>query len=254
METNYDEALTDSGLRPIQSHSSGRKYFHVWLHKLLEKLNNGFAPIIANVGETGSGKSMAGVKTLEWLINCDALNDFTSDKNLVYDVLPFLKKIHDMPIEGSNDINIHREGFIFDEGGVNFNSKDYQSQENRSIDEVIQTMRMKNCVYIFCTPDIKNLDKQIRKEIDFIISMQDPGNAQITGIKKVRNRLDGSWEYWYIPYSKWFGNWRFDMPSDEIVNEYKSKEREAKESFIQDRIDQIEEDRSDSDGLDLSDI
>lgn len=218
------------------------EFYHIFIHKIVEKLNQGLAPTIAIVGKQGLGKSMTAMRIGEILY--DDINafkgSFSPEDSLVYDILPFLERIHDIePPEDEGKPCPDRELFIFDEGGVNLSSVDWRSQENRGVQEALQTMRIKNCVYIFVLPEINKLDKQARENLDFIVTMKDVGKAYIKGIKYNHDRLDNKYRRFYVPY----GYWDIKKPSDETINIYRSIEIPNKNKFIEERIEKIKEKR-----------
>lgn len=248
LDTDY-KAFTPGdkfNLIPIQG-----KFFHPFIHKVVEKLNDGLAPTIAIVGKQGLGKSFTAMKIAEILHEeVNVMNgNFTPETQLVYDVLPFLKRIRDItPPDEEGKPCPEREVFIFDEGGVNLSSVDWRSQENRGVQDALQTMRIKNCVYIFVLPEINRLDKQARQNLDFIISMKTIGGAIVTGIIYNHDRLNDRNKRFFID----FGWWNIDKPNKRIIEEYREKEIPAKNKFIDDRIDEIEKERKERD-LDIAD-
>jgi len=245
----YNALTHNNRKNPIEG-----EFYHIFIHKVVEKLNEGLAPTIAIVGKQGLGKSMTAMRIGEILhheVNAMA-GDFNPESQLVYDVLPFLERIHDItPPKEDGKPCPEREVFIFDEGGVNLASVDWRSQENRGVQEVLQTMRIKNCVYIFVLPEINKLDKQARENLDFIVTMKDIGKAYVKGIKYNHDRLDNKYRRFYVPY----GFWDVDKPVDGIVESYRKVEIPNKNKFIEERIEKIKEKRKEeAEEMDVDDL
>lgn len=237
---------------------NGKRY-PFFIVKLAKWLNQGLAPSIAIVGDTGKGKSISALRLAEILhTDLDLMaGEFDPESQLVYEARPYLEEINQIPMpeDEGDEKNPHRKCFIFDEAGVNLNSKDYHSPMNRAVDESLQTMRVKNCLSIFVTPKVRNLDKAVRDDLDFVINMLQPGFGRVTRLKLLHDRFDNKdrwgskWEFWRKNYKKPM-NGRLELPREELLKAYKDKEYRFKGDNIEEKIEELkEEEKEDEDDV-----
>jgi len=111
--------------------------------------------IIAIVGDTGSGKSMAALRMGEVL-----------DRNFCIDRVVF---------KGHEFLNAIRQDWPsgsvikFDEGGVDWGARKFMSFLNQALGVALQTVRYKNHIIILTVPDISFIDTQCRKLMHILI-------------------------------------------------------------------------------------
>lgn len=194
---------------------NGRLYPR-FINALVNQLVNGYAPVIVIAGKEGKGKSMAALRIAEILheeINVCA-GPWTA-ANLAYDVIPFIERVR----------KSMRQAIIFDEAGVNLNSKRWYTDFNRAVDKVVQTQRIRENVYIFVLPKVDDLDNSIRERIDLRLVVEDKGYIKPTMYDYNFGRLESSEKKRKKYYPS---GWDFDLPSDELVREYRAKEGEFK--------------------------
>jgi len=224
---------------------------HPLLHKLVEKLNNGKSPTVIFVGATGNGKSMKALRMWEILyneMNVFKEDEFQPDEHLFYEPEHILKKMQGIGTPNEHGINPDREMLIFDEGGVNINKKDWQSTTNRAIDMILQTQRMKNCLYAFILPDIQDIDKQVIKMADYIVYVIDQGYARVSDVD-VNHAYIGNNNVFpkQFPWA-----WHPDLPEDNKIDAYRGKENAQKNQFVDDYIEKIEKEKRDEEDEVLS--
>lgn len=213
------------------------EYYHRLINGIINDVNKGLAPVIVVSGQMGKGKSMGALELTRILHNEVKLmkNEINEDKvkeNLVYDALPFLEFIY----------NNKREVLIFDEAGVNLNSKEWYSKFNRSVDKTLQTMRKNNCVYIFIAPTLQDLDNAIINVVNYVIEFIYQGCAKVTKIEnkygKIENQGSDVNKYpLYKPY------WTPDLPPKPLMGAYREKEEKWKDDLLEDQIEQLREEK-----------
>lgn len=115
-------------------------------HRVLNS-NKNFLCIIT--GETGSGKSFAGLKLGE-----EIDSNFNVD-NVVFSITEFMKFLaSDKPKRGSV--------IMFEEVGVSVSNRNWQKAINKLFNFIMQTFRYKNLIVFFTVPDYNFVDKQTR--------------------------------------------------------------------------------------------
>lgn len=220
---DYEALYPNSvSIKPLQ----GKKYNYI-IHELAMRLNRGEAPIVIFNGHTGSGKSEKALRLVEILQ--EELNlfkgEWTQDQ-LVYDPLEFLEKIMEIdepnPENVDKDIHEERTAFIFDEAGINLNIADYHSDMNKSVDKVLQTMRILNSLYIFCVPELSSLDSRISRKADIIVEVEAQGVALPKLVEKDHTATKKAEAYNKI--ALYNHKWYPDRPSDENIKIYQNKE------------------------------
>ncbi len=164
----------------------------IWfLHWVATRIKNGWPLIIAFVGAMGSGKSYSAI-TLAQTID----PNFTAD-NIVFTVREFAKKITSRLPRGSV--------IIFDDAGVDANSRDWHEKRVKLLAKVAQSFRIFGIIVIITTPKMEYLDSQTRKLMSVLFESPTPKvdsdqEMERKGVMKVfrvippafRN-MDGNW-------------------------------------------------------------
>lgn len=259
MFSNSDyEAYTKNGLKnPVNE-----EYHHIFIHKIIEKLNQGKDVNVVMCGAKGNGKSMGALKLVEILYNdLDVFKgQFDAQTNLIYDTLDYLDIMRniELPEYDSRDDNINpeREAIIIDESGVQLNKSDYNSEMNDAIADMLQVQRKANCLVIYCLPIAGDLDVRIKKDIDFVVEFIDVGIAKVTGYTFQHGRLDKDSRL-FINFNRQelltnpqlsllddHGFWKPSMPKDkDNLKVYSEKENDYKQGVPEELFQKIKKKR-----------
>lgn len=114
---------------------------------LLVKNRNRFIVI---TGPPGSGKSLLALKV------ASLIDPNFSIKNVVFTFEEFIKLITSNKIGKGSVV-------VWDEAGVNISSRDWYSQQNKAINQIMQTYRHENVCVIFTVPVFTFMDSNVRK-------------------------------------------------------------------------------------------
>lgn len=127
-------------------------YLEEYVLKRLYDQNKNF--ITAVTGPTGSGKSYSALRLAE------RIDPGFDVSNVVFNAQDLLLRI-----KTGVEKDELRQGsvLVFDEAGVEANSRDWQSTTNQAINYLFQTMRSYNFMVILTLPHIGGLDKQVRR-------------------------------------------------------------------------------------------
>lgn len=132
-----------------------------WLHRWMERRIAQNRSILALfVGPTGSGKSYAAIATA-----LHFSDRFTVD-NVVFDVQDFVKLIRHGNLQ-------HGDVVIFDDAGLNINSRTWQSLQNNIFSMVTQSFRYQQIITLITTPDWSYIDWQVRNLFDIFFEATD---------------------------------------------------------------------------------
>lgn len=202
------------------------------LHKLYRKIVNGvnkdYAPVISIHGRMGVGKSMTALEISRILH--EEINLMKGGLNvpqaLIYDVHEFLQRIKET----------ERKVLMFDEAGVTLNSKQWWSDFNRSIDETLQTMRKKNHVTIFISPQYSDLDKAVRNFVNLKLVGTSKGEFQVESIQQDYGSEQGDRQVWNLNPS-----YKPSLPPESYRQAYREKEEQYKDDVLQRNIDKLKE-------------
>lgn len=255
VEEKFQNKLKESDLFTDQISSNDKleglenykKYNYPWfLNRISNRLNKGYSPIIVISGEERAGKSELAQLLLHYCHNKTNILrgeiDRESIKNhLTYDVIEFIQFIQ----------NNKRVGIIVDEAGSLLKSTKHQSSYNETADEVIQTMGFKNNLYIFITPQFTRLDKKIRSKADIVLEVIGRGKVKCTGINtnfgKIRTREKELRKVPLPPFTP-------ERPPASIRKGYDEKEKDFKNSNLEDKYSELIEERKEEKDLDVEDL
>lgn len=257
----YEAYNENSGKNPING-----EYFHIFIHKIVEKLNQGKDVNVVMCGEKGNGKSMGALRLAELIQN--ELNvmqgDFNPETNLIYDTLEYLEIMKDIELPAydarDDDINPNREIMIVDEAGVQLNKSDYHTEMNDAFSDMLDIQRKANCLVIYALPIAGDLDVRIKNDIDFVVEFIDVGVAKVTGYNYQHGRLDDSVRI-FVDFNRQEtllnpglslmedpGFWKPDLANnEELIKYYTEKENEYKEELPQELYEKIKEQRAEDD-------
>jgi hypothetical protein len=133
---------------------------------------------------------------------------------------------------------------IFDEAGVNMNSREWYSVQNKCISYLLQTFRHRNLAVIFTTPNLSYIDKAVRGLFHCYIETQRIDrreNKVVAKIYRIKILRDGKILFPY-PKAKRFGtdrtvaknNFRINLPEPALITSYEKKADEFKEYLSRD--------------------
>lgn len=259
--TDEYEAYPQQGLykKPLQG-----DYYHIFIHKIVEKLNEGKDVSIIFCGEKGNGKTYGALRLIE--IMHDDLNmfaeDFDPQEQVIYDPLDYLDQMRkiDIPDEDEREDNINpdRKAFLVDEAGIQLDKSNYYGDMNNAFADMLDIQRKANCLVIYALPVAGKIDSRIKDDIDFVIEMKDHGVASVTGFTFQHARLDEAKRI-FVNYnqqeallSKFDSNglWKFDEIEDQdmlleamnIVDNFKREFPEEKYQELKKKREKEEED------------
>jgi hypothetical protein len=198
----------------------------------------------ALVGETGSGKSWAGLRL------CEVIDpDFTVDQ-VAFSVVEFLRLV--------NDDSLGRGSMIlFEEASVELASLDFQSTENRFVRQVLDTWRHQNRGAVFTLPAFGGLDSGARGRMSALIQMWRKNKEQgftVAKYKRLQQDSDSGKIYRKYPVIDGLKHklLKFQKPSRDLREAYEQKKAEytseLNTEMLEELLTQMEENQED-DGL-----
>lgn len=190
------------------------------------------------VGQTGTGKSYAGMSLGEHLDP-----GFDIDR-IVFTADEFIN------ILNNDDSLVKGSVIMWDEAGVGMPAREWYSISNKVISYVVQTFRVRGYILIMTTPSLKYIDSQIRSLFHGIAETMDPSmSGGIFGWAKymhlVHDPREGKtfmrYPVIYDEYNREVkikgptpgsGNILFPKPSEELVSDYEVKKKDFTDSLI----------------------
>lgn len=181
------------------------------------------------VGPTGSGKSLAALKLAEKI---DPTFDHT---RVAFRAREFMQIVNYLTEEGKQGADIKGKVIIWDEVGIENNSRAFMSKANRLINFFFQTSRHYNLVMIFTVPYLSFIDSSTRKLLHAIAEMDSINFSENSSTAKVKfiqvNNYTGKIYPKYLRYNQG-GMQRvmrkisFKLPKDEIRFPYEDKKQQ----------------------------
>ena len=178
--------------------------------------------LIVIQGSTGSGKSWAAMKIGE-------KNDktFTID-SVSFSPSGFIHMINSGNLKAGSIL-------IIDEAGVSMSSRNFWTEANKQILNVLQTFRCLNLCVVFTVPSISYIDKGVRGLFHYMIKMKsiDYDNQTSKGrIYRIKTDQFGSGKVFYIFPKLNMGNLaytikeiKFCKPSEKLIADYDVKKK-----------------------------
>lgn len=181
-------------------------------------------------GPTGSGKTYATLTIAESLAELTGVSFPKDASNVVFNSSEFLALINSKPPKGTC--------IVFDEAGVGYNNREWQSVGNKLMNYLMQTFRHRNYCVIFNMPDFNFVDLAARKlfHARFETLLIDYKNKQVF-LKPFFLSVNQATGKQYNKYFRTRGNGfsltygkimqlRCNMPSKELVEAYERKKSE----------------------------
>ena len=177
-------------------------------------------------GGTGTGKSYSALRLASMVDPT-----FNIDR-VVFRVEDFMKLLNAGNLVKGNAI-------MFDEAGVNMNSREWYSVQNKCISYLLQTFRHRNLAVIFTTPNLSYIDKAVRGLFHCYIETQRIDrreNKVVARIYRLKVLRDGKILFPY-PKEKRSGTdrtvakniFRINKPDPMLTANYEKKADEFKE-------------------------
>ena len=180
-----------------------------WFTDLLHARNNdAYNNLIIIEGETGTGKSCMGLSLLQHL------DDYASVGNIIYSKSEFYNALK----------TFKRGTILWDECGVYISHRQWLSQEQINIMQILQSFRYRKLNVIFTLPSAGYMDKVAREMCHFLINMSGRGIGQIYRIMKTTYQ---SWTY-----TPFMGLLYSQMPTKMLWDEFTKKHDEHIDEFI----------------------
>ena len=132
---------------------------HFFIDKIMQRISRNKNFLLCFVGETGSGKSYSGLALAEYL--SQKMNVPFSKENIVFSPRTLMQRINEGDLPKGSCL-------LFDESGVSYSARQWQSINNQLINYLIETFRFKNYIVIFTVPSISFIDKVARQLIHCI--------------------------------------------------------------------------------------
>jgi hypothetical protein len=219
--------------------------------------------LCALVGQTGAGKSWAGLKIGE-----EYSKMFNLEFNPEIHVISSLKELLILITEKNLEQKIKYGTFIlFDEPQVESNARNWQSEMNQALSQLISTFRNQRLVVFFATPYLEFIDKQSRILFhgEFKVLGFDK-NTQITKIKPRFLEYNKKTNDFYrkrliiqhaikdkpVMNIKKLGFWHIGKPSESTIEVYEKKKKEFTDALNKKLLNQIELSEKQSEGKNKS--
>lgn len=149
--------------------------FQIVIKKIYNRIESGKNALIVIVGQTGGGKSLAGIQLMRGLYLYRNGEEPSHEYILEHinfkarDFMSAMQKISEEFVESKS--NLKKEANMWDEGGVGAGNREWQSVTNKIIGQVVQTFRNLQQVVIFTLPSISMLDSTIRKLLHYYMEV-----------------------------------------------------------------------------------
>lgn len=191
-------------------------------------------------GQTGSCKSGSAIAIADMMDRgVDGRRRFNLDR-VVFKANNFVDLVRSNMPKGSV--------IIWDEIGVEHDSRNYYTTKNKLIKYVMQTFRYKNFMLIMTVPNLKSIDIGTRRLIHCYLEMQGPDHSRkhATGFFRFVQVNPRSGKE-YFKSSRYFnskgkrsmGSYKIPKPSIDIEGPYKAKKQDVTEQWYENFNEQL---------------
>jgi len=189
------------------STSKGLPHLKAFFEKRLAKNTNCFFLVYSD-GKSGVGKSYLAL----WMAQC--LQPSFSVSNVCFNMTDFIYLVNTLP-PGSI--------IVFDDAGVEGDSRTFLSKNNLDMRHVIESMRSRLISVFFTVPGLDMIDATVRHMSTMEIRVMSHGLAKAYGCKYNRYHND-----YYYPFLFYIGhprnkNLRAPLPTKEVLDAYEEK-------------------------------
>jgi hypothetical protein len=198
-----------------------------YINERVQKKNKNFLMVF--IGGTGSGKSYAALKLAETLDNTFDIS------RCCFKAEDFMNVINEIIVRSEKGEDIRGKVILWDEFGVEHDSKRFMTISNRVINYFFQTSRHLNLIVIMTVPLLSFIDSSTRKlchGIGEMCGIDSKNEVATVKIKMLQTNVLTGKEYpKYMRYrnkrrllvSK---RLKFDLPSPELRATYEKKKKE----------------------------
>lgn len=214
-----------------------RKKKSIYCRYILNRIKNNKNFMAMVTGPTGSGKSWATLSLAE------ELNEDFNITRVVFSFKQLMEIVNDPQYKNKKGICI-----VFDEAGIDVNSKNFMSKINKSFNYLIQTFRHRNFILLFTAPYPDFVDSATRKMFHcHMETIKINKELKTTYLKPKLIQYNGNMKKYYYKYlivrGKKIKKIEVPKPSDELIRLYEEK----KTLFTRDLNKVIEYDLVDED-------
>lgn len=194
------------------------------LHK---NIQDGIGQVCSVTGRQGSGKSYSCLAVaIEFL---KAQGRTLNWKNVCFDLRTFLKQYNDIEQTPPGSV------LILEEIGVNANSKDALTKRNKIFTKVFQTIRTRELLVLYNSPDLSFIDVSLRKQAHFWVECEKYdkklGYARVKPHAVKVNQRTGELMFPYLlnSYNMQVSEMRIPKLSDTVSAKYEGMQKEYKD-------------------------
>jgi len=226
------DALTDLLARSTEKHQDLTEYSteSEVIKKILRQIKTGTGQNIMATGMPGSGKSWS---CLTLAVELTKVTEQVFDPNvhIVFTLEEFWKLYNDQELCPPGSV------VIFEEVGVNVNSKEFMSKANVFFGKVFQTMRYRGIAIILNTPSLGFLDKTPRSLLHWHFSTKSLNRKKgYCEMKPKMVEIDQQTGQLYFPFSRLRDHQRITRlrvvkAPEDIIEVYEKRAREFKDNL-----------------------
>lgn len=213
----------NEGVPRLQEHIIHSKV----LIDICESISNGLGRIMFITGKPGSGKSWTAVRCCQ-VVTSNLSTEFDVKNHIAFSPSKF--------VNAYNSIKTG-QALIFDDAGVNYSSRDWQTQANKMFGKLLQIVRYKAIFIVFTAPDLSFLDSISKKLIHWWFETWKIIRTQNTCIIKPHmveiNQIKGDILYPYptFDYENQITSIRVDALDTKTAIDYEAISKQWKDSI-----------------------